>query len=79
VVNATHRSRIRQTSQQRPFTYRAARTFQDVSGKMVGDLVERVLVHRDHIRQRERDEKEVKGYYAALDYAEYYAANHTSK
>ncbi len=38
--------------------------------------VERVLVHRDHIRQRERDEKEVKGYYAALDYAESYAANH---
>ncbi len=34
---------IHQTGQQRPFTYRAARTFQDVSGKMVGDLVERVF------------------------------------
>ena len=36
--------------------------------------VERVLVHGDRIAQRERDEKEVKGYYAALDFAESYAA-----
>lgn len=40
--------------------------------------VEQVLIHRGHIRQRERDEKEVKGYYAALDYAESYASNHTT-
>ena len=38
--------------------------------------VERVLVQGDRIAQRERDEKEVKGYYAALDYAESYAAGH---
>jgi len=38
------------------------------------EQVERVLVHGDRIAQRERDEKEVKGYYAALDFAESYAA-----
>jgi len=38
--------------------------------------VEQVLVRGERIRQRERDEKEVRGYYAALDYAESYAANH---
>ena len=34
------------------------------------------LVHGRRIHQRERDEKEVKGYYAALDHAESYAAGH---
>ncbi len=38
--------------------------------------VEQVLVHGRRIHQRERDEKEVKGYYAALDHAESYAAGH---
>jgi Fic family protein len=38
--------------------------------------VEQVLVRGERIRQRERDEKEVRGYYAALDYAESYAADH---
>jgi len=38
--------------------------------------VEQVLVRGERIRQRQRDEKEVKGYYAALDYAESYAADH---
>lgn len=38
--------------------------------------VELVLIRGERIRQRERDEKEVKGYYAALDYAESYAAEH---
>jgi Fic family protein len=38
--------------------------------------VEQVLVRREHIPQRERDEKEVTGYYAALDYAESYAGDH---
>ena len=40
--------------------------------------VEQVLVRGKHIRQRERDEAEVKGYYVALDHAEAYAGNHTS-
>ncbi len=40
--------------------------------------VEQVLVRGGHIRQRELDEKEVKGYYAALDYAEFHAADHTT-
>ena len=40
------------------------------------EQVERVLVHGGRIAQRERDEKEVKGYYAALDYAESHAAGH---
>lgn len=39
--------------------------------------VERVLVRGEHIRQRERDEREVKGYYAALDHAQSYAADHS--
>ncbi len=34
---------IHQTSEQRPFTYQAVRTFKDVSGKLVSDLVERVF------------------------------------
>ncbi len=36
-----------------------------------------VLIQGEHIRQRERDEKEVKGYYAALDNAESYAVDHS--
>jgi Fic family protein len=39
--------------------------------------VEQVLVRHEHIPQRQRDEREVKGYYAALDHAESYAADHT--
>jgi len=38
--------------------------------------VEGVLIHGERIRQRQRDEKEVKGYYAALDHVESYAAGH---
>jgi Fic family protein len=44
--------------------------------RLTQDEIERVLVRGEHIRQRERDEKEVKGYYAALAYAESYAADH---
>lgn len=40
--------------------------------------VDQVIVRGKHIRQRERDEAEVKGYYVALDHAEAYAAKHTS-
>lgn len=40
--------------------------------------VEQVLVRGASIRQRERDEAEVKGYYAALDFAESYAADHST-
>lgn len=38
------KSFIRQTNQRRPFTYRSVRTFQDVSGKLVSELVERVFL-----------------------------------
>ncbi len=38
--------------------------------------VEQVLLRGEHIPQRQRDEKEVKGYYSALDHAESYAADH---
>jgi len=38
--------------------------------------VEGILIRGERIRQRQRDEKEVKGYYAALDHAESYAADH---
>ena len=38
--------------------------------------VEQVLVRGERIPQRQRDEREVKGYYAALDHAESYAADH---
>ena len=34
---------LRQTNQQRPFTYRPARTFNEVSQRIVGDLVSRVF------------------------------------
>ena len=34
---------IRLTNEQRPFTYQAVRTFQEVSGRLVSDLVERVF------------------------------------
>lgn len=44
--------------------------------RLTQDEVEQVLIRGEHIRQRQRDEKEVKGYYAALEYAESYAANH---
>jgi len=40
--------------------------------------VEHVLIQGEHIFQRERDEKEVRGYYTALDYAESYAASHAT-
>ena len=45
--------------------------------RLTQDQVEQVLVHGGHIRQRERDEAEVKGYYAALDHADSYAADHS--
>jgi Fic family protein len=38
--------------------------------------VEQVLIRHQKIPQRQRDEKEVKGYYSALEYAESYAADH---
>lgn len=34
---------VEQTNDQRPFLYRPARTYEDVSGKLLGDLVERVF------------------------------------
>lgn len=34
---------IEQTNDQRPFIYRLARSYEDVSGKLLGDLVERVF------------------------------------
>jgi Fic family protein len=45
--------------------------------KLTPAEVEQVLVQGQHIRQRERDEHEVKGYYTALDYAESYAIDHS--
>ena len=36
-----------------------------------------VLQNDSHIRQRDRDEKEVRGYFAALDYAETFASEHS--
>lgn len=38
--------------------------------------VERIIVRGERLRRRERDEKEVRGYYAALDYAETFATEH---
>ena len=40
--------------------------------------VEQVLVQGEHIAQRQRDEKEVRGYYVALDYAEAFAGDHAT-
>ena len=40
--------------------------------------IEQVLTQGRPIAQRERDEKEVKGYFAALDYAESFAADHAT-
>ena len=34
---------LTQTNQERPFTYRAIRSFNEVSGSLVGDLVERLF------------------------------------
>ncbi len=34
---------LRQTNQQRPFTYASVRSYEDVSGNMLGDLVQRVF------------------------------------
>ena len=34
---------LRATNQERPFRYQAVRSFEEVSGKFVGDLVERVF------------------------------------
>jgi Fic family protein len=45
--------------------------------RLTQDQVEQVLLRGEHIPQRQRDEKEVKGYYSALDHAESYAADHT--
>ncbi len=40
--------------------------------------VEQVLVQGKRISRRERDEREVKGYYAALDFAEAFSADHSA-
>jgi BlaI family penicillinase repressor len=34
---------LEQTNEERPFVYRAARSYEDVSGRLLGDLVERVF------------------------------------
>ncbi len=34
---------VEQTNSERPFTYRPIRTFEEVSGRLVGDLVQRVF------------------------------------
>ena len=34
---------LQQTNQERPFTYRPLRSFDEVSGSLVGDLVERLF------------------------------------
>lgn len=44
LVRGLHeRGFLRQTNNDRPFAYVASRTFEDVSGRLVGDLVERVF------------------------------------
>ena len=48
----------------------------DAGNRLTQAQVEQILIHGERIRQRERDQKEVKGYYAALDYAESFAADH---
>lgn len=34
---------LRQVNDERPFVYRAVRTYEDVSGRLLGDLVQRVF------------------------------------
>src|SRR5579872_3921469 len=38
--------------------------------RLTGEQVEEVIKHKGHFPGRERDEHEVKGYYAALQYVE---------
>lgn len=56
---------LAQTNDERPFTYRPARSFQEVSGSLLGDLVQRVfggsreallmrLVEQRQLSQKER-------------------------
>ena len=56
---------LEQTNDERPFTYRPARSFQEVSGSLLGDLVQRVfggsreallmrLVEQRQLSQKER-------------------------
>ena len=57
---------VKQINQERPFVYRPIRTFDEVSGRMVSDLVERVfrgsseqllmkLIDRKHMTAKERE------------------------
>ncbi len=39
----TEKEFLKQTNQQRPFTYAPVRSYEDVSGNMLGDLVQRVF------------------------------------
>ncbi len=39
----TEKGFLEQTSQERPFLYRPIRTFEDVSGSLLGDVVQRVF------------------------------------
>ena len=39
----TDKSFLQQTTDERPFTYRAIRSFEDVSSRLVGDLVQKVF------------------------------------
>ncbi len=44
LVRALHeKGFLRQVNAERPFVYRAARSYEDVSGRLLGDLVQRVF------------------------------------
>lgn len=51
---------LEQTSQERPFTYRPLRSFDEVSGSLVGDLVERLFGgQREQLLLRLLEEKKL--------------------
>jgi predicted transcriptional regulator len=51
---------LEQTNQERPFTYRPLRSFDDVSGSLVGDLVQRLFGgRRDQLLVRLLEDKKL--------------------
>ena len=51
---------VEQTNRERPFTYRPIRSFEDVSGRIVGDLVQRVFAgSREQLLVRLMEQKKL--------------------
>jgi BlaI family transcriptional regulator, penicillinase repressor len=56
----TDKDFVKQTNDERPFRYRAIRSFDDVSGRLLGDLVKRVFGgSREHLLVRLTEDRKL--------------------